>query len=113
VKLEHLSRRQAGTLVQAVDVLGEDAHGHARAVQPRQRPMGHVRRGVPGRMIEVRAPEAPPGRRIAQEAVIGERRLGGGIACPDTVRTPVVREPIEARATNAAARTIIGRPSVY
>jgi hypothetical protein len=72
MKFKDLAAGNAGTLVQAVDVLREDSYGGAGMVQPRKSTMRNVRRGLPGRMVEVGTPESHAGLRVVEEPVVGE-----------------------------------------
>ena len=47
VKLDHPSRRMAGQLMKAVDVLGDKGLELPPSVELRQGPMGHIGLGIP------------------------------------------------------------------
>ena len=90
--------------MQAVDVLGEHAHGTAVPVERGQGAVGRVGLGVPGGVVRVRAPEPLPHFRIGQEVLACEGFGRGRVARPHAVRAAVVRDPGVGRDPRAGQR---------
>ena len=107
VHLDHVAR--AGTLVQAVDVLGDHRLEQARALEGGERQMAGVRLDV-GEHAETAAVELPGARRVEPEAV-DRRDLVRVVLGPDPGRAPEVRHAaLGARCRRRSARRTAGSP---
>jgi hypothetical protein len=93
VQFEDLAGGHPGELMQSVDVLRDDPHGHPGTLQLGHRPVRGVGLGPERARLAPHLPRPAPDLGIAHVVLVRDELLGLGILPPEPVGTAIIGDP--------------------